>query len=132
MTQEHVRYFEVSKIPVTNKTLVLRYLENLDLLGRDAIITLMVSEELLLLGLEVRPFSPLNLIEAQVIARRAIINKSAGVILAEVYRDSRPWPSQKIETALLQQELRNCGLALIDVLVFEQKCVRSRAFPSGA
>jgi hypothetical protein len=130
MTQELVRYLEVSKIPISSKTLALLCLEDLDLLSHDAIIALMVSEDLLLFGLEVRPFSPLSIIEAQGIARSAMKNKSAGVILAEVYRHSCPWPSPNIGAALLQQELRNRGLELIDILVFERKCVRSRGFPS--
>jgi hypothetical protein len=57
------------------------------------------------------------------------MKNAAGIILAEVYRDARPWPSPNIEAKLLQQELLNHGLELIDVLVFEQGHVRSRAFP---
>jgi hypothetical protein len=129
MTDKQVHYFEPSDVLVSSKTEALRCLEHLDLLRDDAIIAFIVSEDLRLLGLEVRLFSPLSLIDARRITRSAIQKRAAGVILGEVYRHACPWPSRNIEVEILQQELLSNGLELIDVLVLDQKHVRSRAFP---
>lgn len=130
MTDQHCWQGNSSRIFILGKDRAFQFLEDTQLLNNDAIIVLMVSHDLLLLDLEVRPISPISIIDSRKIARSAVMNKAAGVILAEIYRNTRPWPSLNIEAEGLQQELLNHGLALIDVLVFESKHVRSRAFPA--
>lgn len=114
---------------ISNKQMVLQCLGDLQLLNAEAIIALMVTDDLLLAGLVVSEISPFSLAERTKILRAALSKRATGVIIVEVYPRRCPWPALHINIETLADDLSIYNITLVDLLVVEQGGIQSRHFP---